>query len=66
MSFTAKYDGWCSGCGDRIYEGDEVTYEGQRVVHEDCGPDAEEEGLTLISRPKKDEHPGNPAQTFFD
>lgn len=37
MSFPAKYNGWCPGCGTKIRVGDEVDYAGSKVVHEGCG-----------------------------
>lgn len=36
MTFVARYNGRCSGCGTRIRVGDEVDYIGSRVVHEGC------------------------------
>jgi hypothetical protein len=42
MSFKAKYDGWCSECGEPIREGDELEWGDEgRVVHAECLPDAQ-------------------------
>jgi hypothetical protein len=40
MSFAAKYNGRCPGCGTRIRVGDECEYAGSRVVHEGCADPA--------------------------
>jgi len=34
----ALYDGWCAGCGERIYEGDDITMTDAGAQHEDCAP----------------------------
>lgn len=26
LTFTAKWDGWCHDCGERVTAGDQVTY----------------------------------------
>ncbi|OBJ19884.1 hypothetical protein [Mycobacterium sp. 1245801.1] len=36
MTFVAKYNGCCPGCGTRIRVGDEVDYAGRKVVHAGC------------------------------
>ena len=43
---TAKYPGWCRGCGAAIEEGDTIWWDGQdsdgaRTWHEDCLPNGE-------------------------
>lgn len=37
MSFTAKYEGRCGGCGTKISLGDECDRERGRTVHTGCG-----------------------------
>lgn len=38
--FTAAYDGgMCNECGVEIWEGDEVQYVDDELVHEDCNPE---------------------------
>lgn len=43
MTFIAKYDGTCAGCGEPISEGDRLEWadgpNGGRAVHEDCTED---------------------------
>jgi hypothetical protein len=37
MEFTARYNGVCTACPERIHEGDLVTYTVDReLVHVDC------------------------------
>lgn len=36
MTFAAKYNGWCPGCGTKIRAGDEVDYARNKVVHAGC------------------------------
>jgi hypothetical protein len=36
MSFPARYDSQCPACGERIREGDPVTWAEGFVVHDDC------------------------------
>lgn len=36
MTFQAKYAGRCVACGERINEGDWVTYEDDFLVHANC------------------------------
>lgn len=38
MSFEAKYGGRCADCGESIYVGDMIRYDGDTVVHDDCDP----------------------------
>ena len=35
-TFTARYDGTCSGCGFDVRPGDWVRYDADAVVHERC------------------------------
>lgn len=36
-TFTARYAGFCADCGERIHEGDEITYNTEhKVVHATC------------------------------
>jgi hypothetical protein len=37
--FTAQYDGMCEECGGEIWEGDEVQFVDDVLVHEDCNPE---------------------------
>lgn len=40
MSFEARYRGKCAACGDRIEEGDEVTYDDDdELIHDECDDD---------------------------
>lgn len=34
--FTARYDGRCSGCGDRFFAGEEVFYEDDELYAAEC------------------------------
>ena len=36
MSFVARYTSTCRNCKGFIHDGDEVTYEGDSVIHLDC------------------------------
>ena len=36
MSFSARYRGWCSSCGEQIEVGDLLTYEADGAVHVQC------------------------------
>lgn len=36
MSFQAMYPGRCGGCDNRIHRGDDVHYEDDELVHDDC------------------------------
>lgn len=36
MSFTAQYPGECADCGERIAQGDHVTYRADELVHVTC------------------------------
>lgn len=37
--FIAKFDGGrCSGCGDQVRQGDEVSYAVDNLVHAECNP----------------------------
>ena len=35
--FPARYSSRCFQCGERIYEGQLICYDGDVAVHEDCG-----------------------------
>lgn len=39
MTFTAKYDGRCNECGETIYTGDHLDWDGGQVIHTSCLPD---------------------------
>lgn len=71
--FAAQYPGRCASCGQRIEEGDQITYEFEEIVHEECASEIDESHLmgnrlTTIGRKPAPEvkHPGNPAQTFLE
>ncbi|MEU9806243.1 hypothetical protein [Mycobacterium sp. NPDC050853] len=36
MSFEAKYPGRCGSCDNKIHPGDDVHYEDDELVHDDC------------------------------
>ena len=36
MSFPARYRGHCPRCDESIATGEDVTYEGDDLVHADC------------------------------
>ena len=36
VTFTARYSSQCPACGERIHEGQQVRYEDDFVVHDDC------------------------------
>lgn len=38
MPFEAKYGGRCADCGEPIHIGDQIRYDDDRVVHDDCDP----------------------------
>lgn len=38
MSFSAKYPGRCGHCDNRIEPGQQVRYEDDELVHDDCVP----------------------------
>ncbi len=39
--FIAAFHGTCAACGEPIDPGDEVLYEDDDLIHEDCAIDAE-------------------------
>jgi hypothetical protein len=40
MSFPARYPSYSAACcGEPIYEGDMITYDGDEIVHEECADD---------------------------
>lgn len=47
MTFEARFYGRCADCGDDIEPGDDVRYEDDELIHDDCGTD---DSLTVIRR----------------
>lgn len=41
MTFTARYDGRCGVCDERIHEGDECAYADDEVCHAECAEEDE-------------------------